>query len=154
LLSTGNADRHFPTKDQLVVAFLEAQAVVGRTDLLTFGERDGPRAVLAAVLAGVQTEFSREGFRGCESINTAAEFSDPDHAARLVVAAHRDWIRRLMTDSLTQLGHPAPASTAEILLTLRTGAIVASSLEGVSDNTDALARTWWGLVDQRVDVSS
>jgi len=144
--------RHFPTKDHLVLAFLETQADLGRTELLALAEQDGPRAVLAAVLAGVSTESSREGFRGCEFVNTAAEFSDADHPARLVVAGHRRWIRDLMRDVLGQLGHPSPAATAEVLLTLRTGAIVACSLEGFVDDSGALERTWWRLVDRPDDV--
>lgn len=144
--------RHFPTKDQLAVSFLEAQASTGRAELLALEDSGGPRAVLAAVLAGVSTESSREGFRGCEFINTAAEFSDPDHPVRRVIATHRGWIRDLMTDMLVRLGHPTPASTAEILLTLRTGAIVASSLEGFADQTGALERTWWLLVDEPADA--
>ena len=52
-----------------------------------------------------------------------------------------------MADSLAELGHPTPTGTAEVLFTMRTGAIVASSLEGFSDADGAFDRAWWALVD-------
>ena len=142
--------RHFPTKDHLVTAFLESQAEAGRTELREVREasEDWPRAVLAAVAAGVTTVPATEGFRGCEFVNTAAEFCDPGHPARLVVDQHRAWIRDLMSEALAELGHPTPRSTAEVLLMLRTGAIVAASLEGFTDDDGAFEKTWWSLVDR------
>lgn len=139
--------RHFPSKDQLVVAFLESQAAAGRAELLRRRDREGPRGVLAAVVEGARTVPGTEGFRGCEFINTAAEFCDPAHPARRVVDSHRGWIRDQLAAALADLGHPAPQPTAELLLMLRTGAIVAASLEGLDDTT-ALDQAWWGLVDQ------
>ena len=145
--------RHFPTKDQLVVAFLESQAAAGRAELLDRWDREGPRGVLAAVVEGARTVPGTDGFRGCEFINTAAEFCDPDHPVRRVVDQHRAWIRDQLAAALTELGHPTPHPTAEVLLMLRTGAIVASSLEGL-DDTATLDRVFWGLVDQPIDPSS
>ncbi len=138
--------RHFPTKDHLVVAFLQSQAALACTELLQVREKDGPRGVLAWILSGVQSVPTSDGFRGCEFVNTAAEFSDPNHPARLVVAQHRAWIRDQLSEALAALDHPTPMSTAELLLMLRTGAIIATSLEGL-DNGSALERAWWGLVD-------
>jgi AcrR family transcriptional regulator len=143
--------RHFPTKDSLVVAFLESQASASRQALLALrdGTPDDPRAVLAAVAAEVTIAPTTDGFRGCEFINTAAEFSDHDHPARLVVSDQRSWIRDLITDALTDLGHPRPRATAQLLLMLRTGAIVAASLEGFDDSDGAFEQIWWDLIDQR-----
>ena len=143
--------RHFPSKDDLVVAFLTTRADLARSALARIREDAGPewpRAVLGWVAAGVTTEPEVDGFRGCEFINTAAEFCDPSHPVRLIVEAHRAWIRDVMTDALVELGHPSPRSTAELLMMLRTGAIVAASLEGLRDPDEAFPRTWWALVDQ------
>jgi AcrR family transcriptional regulator len=142
--------RHFPTKDDLVVAFLARQADLARTDVAQLRAAAGagwPRAVLGWVAAGVTTEPAAEGFRGCAFINTAAEFCDSSHPVRLLVAGHRAWIRDLMQEALTELGHPTPRSTAEQLLMLRTGAVVAASLEGFDDGNADFLRTWWTLVD-------
>jgi AcrR family transcriptional regulator len=143
--------RHFPTKDDLVVAFLEQQAREGREELSRIRAQtpDGARALLAEIARGSKMGMDCQGFRGCEFINTAAEYSDPEHPARTVVDRHRAWVRDIMADSLTELGHPTPFATAEILFTMRTGAIVASSLEGFRDPDGAFDRAWWALVDSR-----
>ncbi len=143
--------RHFPTKDDLVVAFLSTQAEAARTELARIRDAAGadwPHAVLQWVRAGVTTEPAVDGFRGCEFINTAAEFCDPSHPARVVVDQHRSWVRDIMQAALEELGHPAPRPTAELLLMLRTGAVVAASLEGFTDADGSFERTWWSLVGQ------
>jgi AcrR family transcriptional regulator len=142
--------RHFPTKDDLVVAFLDAQAAAARDDLTRVRlQPDGARAVLAAIAAGGKVGLQCDRFRGCEFINTAAEYCDPDHPVRVVVDAHRTWVRDIMADALTELGHPHPFATAQLLFTMRTGIVVASSLEGYADIDGVFDRAWWALVDQR-----
>jgi hypothetical protein len=54
-----------------------------------------------------------------------------------------------MADALTELGHPHPFATAQLLFTMRTGIVVASSLEGYADIDGVFDRAWWALVDQR-----
>jgi len=139
--------RHFPTKDHLVVAFLESRATADQHDLLRIRDEGGGRAVLAAIASGVMTVPTGDGFRGCEFVNTAAEFCEPTHPARLVVNLHRAWIRDRMAEALTELGHPTPQRTAELLLMLRTGAIIAASLEGFDDDDGAFGHAWWNLID-------
>lgn len=140
--------RHFPTKDDLVVTFLEQREQASQAELtrLRTADPDGPRAVLHTIASEISTITAGDGFRGCEFINTAAEFADSSHRAREVVHRHRAWIRDLMSESLTALGHPTPAATAELLLMLRTGAIVAASLEGFTDD-GAFERAWWSLIE-------
>jgi AcrR family transcriptional regulator len=141
--------RHFPTKDDLVVAFLDQRVELAEAQLAQLRTDAGngwPRALLAWVADGVAAARDTEGFRGCEFINTAAEFSEPGHPVRVVAAQHRAWIRDQMRDALVALGHPEPASTAEQLMMLRTAAVVAASLEGFDDPDHTFVRTWWSLV--------
>jgi AcrR family transcriptional regulator len=142
--------RHFPSKDDLVVAFLTGRVDSARAEVAELCAAAGagwPRAVLGWVLDGVATSRAVEEFRGCEFVNTAAEYCDPTHPVRVVVAEHRAWIRGLLQDALVELGHPTPLGTAEMLLALRTGAIIAASLEGFDGDDGTLTRTWWSLVD-------
>jgi AcrR family transcriptional regulator len=142
--------RHFPAKDDLVVAFLETRAADARAELTAIRSAPGgARALLAEIAAGSKQGVGSPDFRGCEYINTAAEYCDPHHIVRVVVDRHRSWVRDIMADALSELGHPAPFATAEVLFTMRTGAIVASSLEGFRDSDGAFERAWWALVDQR-----
>lgn len=141
--------RHFPTKDDLVATYLRRRIELAREELAGVEvEHPGdPRAVLAFYAAGVSSQPKVAGFRGCEFINTAAEFCDPTHPARGLAADHRAWITSKMCGALTELGHPTPRTTAEALLMLRTGAMVASSLEGMTTDDETFERTWWSLVD-------
>lgn len=140
--------RHFPTKDDLVASFLRRRVRIAEDELARVeAEHPGdPRAVLAFFAAGTSSERARPGFRGCEFINTSAEFCDPEHPARQVTAAHRAWITTRLCEALTQLGRPDPRATAEALLMLRTGAIVGSSLEGLTTDEETFERIWWALV--------
>lgn len=140
--------RHFPTKDDLVATFLRRRIQQARDELarVEADHAGDPRAVLAFYAAGVSSQPKVPGFRGCEYINTAAEFCDPTHPARGLAADHRAWITAKMCEALTQLGHPTPRTTAEALLMLRTGAMVASSLEGMTTDEQTFERTWWSLV--------
>ncbi|WP_170285738.1 TetR/AcrR family transcriptional regulator [Microbacterium rhizomatis] len=141
--------RHFPAKDDLVVAFLERQAAEGRRMMTAVRTGpDGARALLAEIASGAKMGMDCTGFRGCEFINTAAEYSDPEHPTRVVVDRHRAWVRDIMVDALTELGHPNPFGTAEVLFTMRTGAIVASSLEGFRNADGAFDTAWWAIIDQ------
>jgi AcrR family transcriptional regulator len=149
--------RHFPSKDDLVVAFLAGRVEGARAEvaeLRASAGADWPRAVLGWVLEGVATARAVEDFRGCEFVNTAAEFCDPTHPVRVVVAEHRAWIRSLLQDALVELGHPVPFGTAEMLLALRTGAVIAASLEGLDDPDGALTSTWWSLIDAKSATTS
>ncbi|NHA69686.1 TetR/AcrR family transcriptional regulator [Phycicoccus flavus] len=82
--------RVFPTKDDLVGAYLQELAV----QILDLVDRDIARAAtpadaLHAVLDGVAADLRRPGFRGCPFGNAAAEFDDPDHAARRTAREYR-----------------------------------------------------------------
>jgi AcrR family transcriptional regulator len=140
--------RHFPTKDDLVVTFLSRRAEQEREALERVrAENPGrPRVVLDHFAAGVADQSSVAEFRGCEFINTAAEYCDPSHPVRHVVAEHRAWVVGSLRDALVELGHPAPQATAELLLMLRTGAMVAGALEGLSIGDDTFEKAWWSLV--------
>ncbi|WP_170854006.1 TetR/AcrR family transcriptional regulator [Microlunatus flavus] len=145
--------RHFPSKDDLVVAFLArrvgtAQEALARVRAEHPGE---PRRVLEHFAAQVSDEAGVAEFRGCEFVNTAAEFYDSTHPVRRVVADHRAWITERLAEALTGLGHPAPRRTAELLLMLRTGFIVASSLEGLTSGDAEFERAWWLLVGDPPD---
>ena len=141
--------RHFPTKDDLVATYLRRRAQQAREELarLEADHPDDPRAVLAFFAAGVSSLPKVPGFRGCEYINTAAEFCDPTHPARGLAADHRAWVTTKLREALTAIGHTTPVTTAELLLMLRTGAMVASSLEGMTTDEATFEHAWWSLIE-------
>jgi AcrR family transcriptional regulator len=122
---------HFPTKDELVRAYLEEQARLQRAGLAEL-TGDGPREPAELVLAifDVIGEIGcGPAFRGCPFINAAAEYPDPGHPVRREIAAHRRWFRDKFADLLTRAGASDAGRTADMLLMLRDGIAVSSNLD-------------------------
>lgn len=124
--------RHFPSKDVLVVAYLTAVADAERTAVAAAraAHPDDPAAVLRGYADVLGTESCAPGFRGCPFINAAAEYADPGHPVRAVVAAHRRWLVGTAASLLADLGVPDAGRAAEELAMLRDGAMVAGYVGG------------------------
>lgn len=119
--------RHFPTKDDLITAYLLQQVE------LVEGELTQKRAELAGDPAGVLRWYAEAlgafactpGFRGCPFINAAAELSQPDHPGHRLVMDHRTWLVSQFAELLTELGVNDVDAKADQLMMLRDGAMVA-----------------------------
>ena len=121
--------RHFPTKDDLIVAYLERRAAwereaVGAAIAAASGDVD---ETLRLISEGIGLEACTAGFRGCPFINAAAEFADPDHAVRKVVDSHRAWFRSSLAELAASVGIDNPTAAEELMM-LRDGAMVAGYL--------------------------
>ncbi|MGR6915311.1 TetR/AcrR family transcriptional regulator [[Actinomadura] parvosata] len=120
---------HFPSKDDLVRAYIVEQSTMQRG--LAEGMREGspPRQRLEAIFAFMCDFGAGLTFRGCPFVNTAAEYPDPAHPVRKAIEAHRRWNRDLYRDLLTAAGHPDPARTADVLMLIRDGLVVGFDLD-------------------------
>jgi AcrR family transcriptional regulator len=116
--------RHFHTKSELVVAYLEQQSATERSWMESVRRADDPVGSLRALAADIGAASCRPGFRGCAFINAAAEFSDPEDPVRIAVAAHRRW----MLDQFAAIAADAKVadvgSAARQLMLLRDGGMV------------------------------
>jgi AcrR family transcriptional regulator len=122
--------RHFRTKDNLVVAYLEGRAAIERAGIgaaITHAGGD-PETTLRLISEGLGAVACSPGFRGCPFINAAAEYADPDSPVRRIVAEHRAWYRKTFEQLIAPLGLPDPAAVADELMLLRDGAMVAGYL--------------------------
>ena len=131
--------RHFPTKDDLIVAYLERRAKWERDAIAGAREAAGevPEA-FRIVAQAIGAESCSPGFRGCPFINAAAEYADPDHPVRRVVDAHRRWFKQTIQDLLDEIDVPNSARVADELVMLRDGAMVSGYLSDPSVVADAL----------------
>ncbi|MFD7865852.1 TetR/AcrR family transcriptional regulator [Streptomyces sp. NPDC059783] len=116
--------RHFPTKSDLVVAYLQQQAAGERAWFSSLRTAGDPAGSLRAIADGIGAASCTPGFRGCAFINAAAEFSDPQDPVRTVVDEHRQWMLDEFAAIATEAGVPDPATTARQLMILRDGAMV------------------------------
>lgn len=117
--------RHFPTKDDLVLAYVEGRSAVERAVLEQFRDQAAdPCDTLVAIARGIGEMSCSPGFRGCPFINAAAEYADPEHPVRRAVAAHRTWFTTYLRDLLDDLQITDSATAADQLTMLRDGAML------------------------------
>jgi AcrR family transcriptional regulator len=131
--------RHFPTKDELIVVYLERRAQWERDAIAGARQAAGDVPDVFRIIAeAIGAESCMPGFRGCPFINAAAEYADPDHPVRRTVDAHRRWFKLAIQDLLEEIEVPDPARVADELVMLRDGAMVSGYLSDPSVVAEAL----------------
>jgi AcrR family transcriptional regulator len=123
--------RHFPSKDELIVAFLRRRDTRWRGWLRDAVERLAPAPAdrPLAVFDALGEWFSSDEFRGCAFINAAAEIADAAHPARAAVEDHKRLLAEYLDEVLREAGAADPAADAGALLLLVEGAIVSALIE-------------------------
>lgn len=121
---------HFPTKDDLVCAYLEEHSRSERalTQRIEAAQTD-PTAKIFALFDVITEVGCGPGFNGCPFINAAAEYPDKRHPVQQVIGEHRRWFRGLLYDLLVAAAHPDARRTATMLTVLRDGLVVGSDLD-------------------------
>lgn len=141
--------RHFPGKEDLVVAYLEGvHALVAERVAALAARREGEELV-RALAREVGGELGREGFRGCAFINAASEFEDAASPVRRVVAAHRGWYLEQVRRAFVGAGHARPGSAARHFVMLRDGAMSAAYLDSPTAARRTFDRGVAGLLRSR-----
>lgn len=124
--------RSFPSKDDLVVAYLEerSRAFLADWDERFDRHRGDPRAQLRAIMTYLAERTTGEGYRGCPFINFCAEFPDPQHPGRAVARATKAALRDRFLTIARALDAPDPSQLADGLLLLVEGAYALSQTLG------------------------
>jgi AcrR family transcriptional regulator len=120
--------RHFPSKDDLVRAYVIEQNSWQRAAVAGL-QAASPLATLEAIFTLMCDFGAGPDYRGCPFVNAAAEYPDPAHPVRQAIAEHRRWLRDLCRELLADGGHPDAERTADILLILRDGLSVGLDLD-------------------------
>lgn len=117
--------RHFPSKNHLVVAWLEDARTNWLVDVRrTAEERASSPAEVIPLLFDVAAEwFEVNGFRGCPYLNVSAELADQAHPALPVVRAYLDQVAVHMEELAAAAGLPDPEGSGRQLKLLMSGAI-------------------------------
>lgn len=89
--------RLYPTKDDLVGAYLARLAGSILDEIDTLAENDDPMRALLSVLAAIEKDVRRPQFRGCAFNNASIEFDDPDHPARVEARRYREHLAERLT---------------------------------------------------------
>lgn len=117
--------RQFPSKDDLIVAWLEDSRPrwFDRVRARAEASTTRPTEVIPFLFEAVADWLEEDGFRGCPYLNTAVELGDPAHPARTVIRRYYEEIEAYFATLGEAAGLAAPAMVASELLALLTGAI-------------------------------
>ena len=133
--------RHFPAKEDLVVAYIQAADAAIRNAVQAADTPPADPAELLRLITGAMgSEICRPGFRGCAFINAAAEYPDPASPVHRAVVSHRKWLRDTVTDALRRIGHAEPEQAARHFMLLRDGAMIAGYLSDPDEARQTLDR--------------
>lgn len=124
--------KHFPSKHDLVLAYVQEQDQLGRAAIAELPEQP-PRQMVFALFDRVDEAARQPGYRGCPFINAAAEYPDPASPVRQAIDDHRRWVRDRFRVLLVADGHPDPDRAADILVVLNDGLLVAGDLDDPAD---------------------
>jgi AcrR family transcriptional regulator len=141
--------RHFPSKGNLVRAYIEREDAAVR-EALAAAQASGaePIALLGMLVEHLCGVITAERFRGCPFINAAAEYPDPADPVREAISEHRRWFSETIEALFATAGHPDPEEAARTLFMVRDGAMVAAYL-GTPDHAVAdLRRTVTALFEE------
>ena len=142
---------HFPSKEDLVTAYLEDSDRRWREFLEErLSDCEDSRDGLLAVCDAYREYFTAREMRGCAFVNCAAEFPDPGHPARRVIARHKAGVRERIRELAAEAGAEDPATLAERLFVVLEGAYVTGALEGDGGVLDRSRAFFADLVEAAV----
>jgi AcrR family transcriptional regulator len=140
--------RHFPSKDDLIVAYLE-DADRRFWDWLdgAVAHLDDPEARLVAMFDAIERLATGPDCLGCTFQGSAAEFPDRDHAGHAAAVAHKRAVRDRFADLARAARLRDPGGLADQLLLLTDGAWVAARMFGPDNPATGLTRAATTLID-------
>lgn len=130
---------HFPSKEALVIAFLELrERRWTREWLQAEAERRAarPQERALAVFDALDAWFRRPDYEGCSFINTLLEITDADSPVHIETVRHIAVVRATLARYAEQAGASSPDEAGYQLQMLLMGSIVSAS----SGNVDAARR--------------
>ena len=119
---------HFPSKDDLVVAYIEEQDRLGRAAVAALPKQP-PREMIAAIMGRISDAVVAGGWRGCPFLNAAAEYPNPESPVRRAIDARRSWYHDSLRKLLAADGDPAPSVTASLLVAISDGLLESAYLD-------------------------
>lgn len=146
-VSKGTLYRHFPSKDDLIIAYLEEQnesSWVLFEDAISVYE-GAPRMQILAIVESVKTSLTEPRNRGCVFLNAQAEFSS-QHPIQNLVQERTHKLRNLLQD-LTKEAGATDDTLADQLLLLINGALSTAPIMGADIAGEQLKKASVCLID-------
>jgi AcrR family transcriptional regulator len=121
--------KHFPAKDDLVLAYLDKVDGVWTGQLRAAAEAAGPNPAdqLVGLFDALGTACRRDGYRGCAFINAAAE-AVPGTPVHVRTVAHKRAVLAWLRDLTARAGADDPDTLARSLALLLDGGLADGAL--------------------------
>jgi AcrR family transcriptional regulator len=121
--------RHFPAKDDLVVAYLADahRAEKAQVDAAIAANRP-PADTIRGIAEGIAKYIQSRGFRGCAFLNAVAEYPNPGHPVHRAVIEHRQWFLDTINSLFARIDLTTAEASARHFVMLRDGAMAAGCL--------------------------
>jgi AcrR family transcriptional regulator len=140
--------RSFPSKDDLVVAYLRERDALywAWWDEIMDRHRGDPRAQLRALVESVAKKTSRPSYRGCPFTNAVTEFPEEDHPGREVGAENKRELRARLRGLAAALNARDPAMLGDQLFLLLEGAYASGQVMGPDGPSNSIVAAAKALV--------
>lgn len=144
--------KHFPAKDDLVVAYLDKVDGIWSGQLRDAAAAAGPDPAdqLVGLFDALGSACRRDGYRGCAFINAAAE-SQPGTAVHERTVAHKAAVLAWIRDLAERAGARDPDSLARALTLLLDGGLASGSLDASPEAPEAAKASARALVSASID---
>jgi AcrR family transcriptional regulator len=146
--------KHFPSKDDLILAVLQQREQSVLDFFRTAMERHAKKAKnpLRAFFAALKDFFESPGFRGCPFQNAAVELADPAHPGTEFVRGHKQRFSEFLRGLVEQTVGKAGAKVAPAVNILVEGAIITAVIQGNPDGADVARDAALKLVGEEKGV--
>jgi len=130
--------RHYPSKDDLIVAFLR-QSNVDFWEYFEQSTQAAPtaREKLVAFFEALQEYVISPACYGCPFLNVATEYPETDYAGHQVALEHKQVVRARFNQLAKQAGARQPEALANALFLLMDGAYMAARMFGSAPGNPA-----------------
>ncbi|MCB9455806.1 MAG: TetR/AcrR family transcriptional regulator [Anaerolineaceae bacterium] len=127
--------RHFPSKDDLIVAYLQDTNEKFWTwfDESTAQPPDQPRIQLIAFFKALEKLVTSPQCYGCPFLNAVVDFPEDSHPGHQVALEHKQAVRSRFRELAHQAGAHTPDVLADQLLLLMDGAFMAVRMYGIDN---------------------
>ncbi|MGV8875990.1 MAG: TetR/AcrR family transcriptional regulator [Rhodoglobus sp.] len=116
--------KHYRSKDNLIREYVRSQVAEteARTQQIIAAAASAHDAVVN-LLDDLLAQLTAEDFRGCPFLNVVAEYPDPAHPLRQMIAEHRDRDSEVLCGLMRDTGHPFSGDAADEIILAKDGAL-------------------------------
>jgi AcrR family transcriptional regulator len=149
--------RHYPSKDDLIVAFLQASDA----EFWEYFEQSTraattPREELLAFFEALQEYVTGPDCYGCPFNNAATEYPEAEYEGHRIALEHKRSVRARFEGLATAIGARQPELLADGLLLLMDGAYMAARMYGASPSNPAshVADAARQMIDAQIEAKA